>query len=107
MGNFISNFRPTKVRDIFRKFQNDWNLKASKKKWQFLYDIPRTMFELVGVRVFSDCHLNWYSHLGNVLVAYYTSMCIYTLYYYYKKGDFLFGTQCLVGTGILISVRIS
>lgn len=71
---------PQKVIDskisLFKRFQiavESWRKKPSKQKFQMLYNIPKTMFELVGVRVFSDMHLNWYSNLGHVMIFYYVS----------------------------------
>lgn len=64
------------------------------------------MFELVGVRVFSDLKINWYSQLGNLLVLYYGSMTSYTLYYYHCKDQLIYGIRCLCGVGILISVEM-
>lgn len=101
------------VHDIDSKFNfrkrfhiilETWRLKPSKEKFQMLYNVPKTMFEWVGVRVFSDMHLNWYSNLGNVMVFYYVSMVTHTLYYWGKKNQFVFGTRCLCGMGIMISV---
>lgn len=92
------------IRERFRLFQRNWLLKTPKEKWQFLYNIPGTMFEMVGVRVFSDLKLNLYSQLGNLLVAYYGSLSIYTLYYYYNKNNLVNGLRCLCGFGIFISV---
>lgn len=93
------------IKEQFEILSEWWKAKTSRQKWRSLYSIPETMMRLVGVRVFSDCQLNWYSHLGNVLVLYYTSMVLHTLYYYNKKDQFFFGTRCLCGTGILISVN--
>lgn len=92
------------IRERFRSFKRDWLLKTPKEKWQFLYNIPKIMFETVGVRVFSDLKLNLYSQLGNLLVAYYGSLSIYTLYYYYDKNQLVHGLRCLCGYGIFISV---
>lgn len=63
------------------------------------------MFEMVGVRVYGDCNLNWYSHLGNFMIAYYISMVTHTIYYWGMKGQFFFGLRCLCGMGIMISVN--
>lgn len=93
--------------NLFRRFYiilENWRMKSSKQKFQLLYNIPKTMFECVGVRVFSDMHLNWYSNLGHVMVFYYVSMTIHTLYYWGNKNQFIFGTRCLCGMGIMISV---
>lgn len=88
-----------------RNFLENWQQKPSKEKFQILYNIPKTMFELVGVRVFSDLKLNYYSHLGNVMIFYYVSMVTHTIYYWSKRDKFIFGTRCLCGMGIMISVK--
>lgn len=81
-----------------------WYRKTPKQKFLMFYIIPQTMFEYVGVRVFSDLDVNWYSYMGNIILFYYLSMSAHTLYYWSKKGQFVYGTRCLCGMGIMISV---
>lgn len=100
-GSGCFNLR-AKIRTISEK----WHLKTSKEKFLMLYGIPKWMFEVVGVRVYGDCHLNLYSQFGNVLVVYYLSMVSYTIYYWTCKGQFVYGLRCLCGMGIMISVSI-
>lgn len=88
-----------------RQFLERWDSMTSKQKFLTLYNIPKTMFEMVGVRVYGDCNLNWYSHLGNFMIAYYISMVTHTIYYWGMKGQFFFGLRCLCGMGIMISVN--
>lgn len=90
-----------KIRILVEK----WRSKTSKQKFLVLYWIPRKMFEIVGVRVYGDCRLNLFSHFGNVLVAYYLSMVSYTIYYWTRKGQVVFGLRCLCGMGIMVSVN--
>lgn len=92
------------LRARIRTFVEQWHLKTPKEKFLLLYSIPKTMFEIVGVRVFGDCDLNIFSHFGNVLVGYYVSMVSYTIYYWSCRGQFVFGLRCLCGMGIMISV---
>lgn len=88
----------------FRILLERWDSLPSRKKFLTLYNIPKTMFEMVGVRVYGDCNLNWYSNLGNFMIVYYVSMVAHTIYYFGRKGQLLFGTRCLCGMGIMISV---
>lgn len=92
-----------KLRERIRNLSKKWRLKTSKEKFSILYSIPKWMFEVVGVRVYGDCQLNLFSHFGNTMVAYYVSMVSYTIYYWSCKGQFLYGTRCLCGMGIMIS----
>lgn len=92
------------LRAKIRTLSESWRLKTSKEKFLLLYGIPKKMFEIVGVRVYGDCHLNWYSQFGNVLVGYYVSMVTYTIYYWTCKGRFVYGLRCLGGIGFMISV---
>lgn len=87
-----------------RIFIENWHWKSPKQKFQILYNIPKIMFEWIGVRVLSDSHINYYSHFGNLLVFYYVSMTIHTLYYWNQKDQLLFGTRCLCGMGIMMAV---
>lgn len=93
------------LRAKVHNLRENWHWKAPKEKFQMLYNIPKTMFEWVGVRVFGDSQLDYYSHLGNVMVVYYVSMTLHTLYYWGKKDQFIYGTRCLCGMGIMISVN--
>lgn len=87
-----------------RQFVDEWQIKASKEKFLILYNLPKSMFQMVGVRVFGDCKLDWYCHLGNCMIAYYVSMVLHTLYYFGTKGQFMMGMRCLCGMGIMVSV---
>lgn len=63
------------------------------------YNIPKTMFEWVGVRVFGNLQVNWWSY-----IIYHLTMITHTIYYWTKKGDFVYGTRCFCGMGIMILV---
>lgn len=58
------------LRQRIQLILEDWRMKPSKQKFQMLYNVPKKMFELVGVRVYSDMQCNWYSNLGHVMVGY-------------------------------------
>lgn len=88
-----------KLRNFLEKI---WYIKTPKQKFLMFYIIPQTMFEWFGVR--SDLNVNWYSYMGNTVLFYYLSMTAYTLYYWSRKGQFVYGTRCLCGMGIMISV---
>lgn len=92
------------LKEQIRLFRLNWSSKTPKEKWLFLYNLPKVMFEIVGVKVFTTNEVNWYSQLGNCLIIYYISMCSYTLYYYHCKHELVYGIRCLCGMGILISV---
>lgn len=100
-----SYFEMATLREKFQAILLQWRLKSSKEKFQFLYNIPKTMFEMVGVRVFSDMKITLYSQLGNLMIFYYVSMTIHTIYYWTKKNRFIFSLRCLCGMGIMISVN--
>lgn len=105
MGNFFSYLSISKLEQKFHEYQHQWHSMASKQKWKFLYNIPKKILESIGVRVLSDCKLNWYSSFVFILVYYYVFMCAYTLYYFHMKGQLFFGARCLLGVGITTSVR--
>lgn len=92
------------LRVKIRNLSERWHSKEPKEKFRYLYGIPKWMFEVVGVRVYGDCHVNLFSHFGNILVVYYVSMVSYTIYYWYCKGQVLYGLRCLCGMGIMVSV---
>lgn len=65
------------LRQRIQHILEDWRMKPSKQKFQMLYNVPKKMFESVGVRVYSDMHCNWYSNLGHVMVGYVFSLQIF------------------------------
>lgn len=88
----------------FRHFIEEWQIKSPKEQFIMLYNIPKTLVELVGVRVFGNCHVNWYSYYPNCIAAYYVLMVTHTFYYFGVRGQFMTGTRCLCGVGIVVSV---
>lgn len=98
-------FGANKISNPFRTLRLKWAQKSSTEKWRFLYNIPKTLLNMLGVRAFDDMKVNWWSHMGNFTIAYIWLMTIYTLIYHYREKRFLVGCRCLCGLGIVVSVN--
>lgn len=89
---------------VLNNFKEEWHLKTPKQKWLFIYYIPAKMCEVLGIRVFTDSKINWFSYFPLVVAMIHFPSVLYTLWIYHKRGEILIGMQCLCTTGIMISV---
>lgn len=89
----------------FERFKVEWNKKSPKQKWRAIYDFGGRLSETsVGIRVFSDMKVYWFSYLGGTVSFFHVVFIINTLWVYYKKDDLLRGMQSTCTMGMLITV---
>lgn len=103
-GKIISKFN---LLARVRQFIDGWKFKTPKEKFFILYSIPKTLIETVGIRLLGDCRVYWYSYIAYGIIVYYLLLVSHTLYYFGSKGQFMTGTRCICGMGILVSVILS
>lgn len=93
--------------DLLKKFQinrKKWLSKTPKEKFNVLYEIGNKMCRLVGIRIFSDMKVYWYTASDGIMYAIYFLLVIYTIVYYTKIDEFLRGLQSTVVIGIVVTV---
>lgn len=89
----------------WRKFHEDWRMKTPKQKWFFIYGIGAKICDSMGVRVYSDMKNYWYSYFNGFIGIIYLGTLLYTLWFYFVKGEFARGLQCTCTIGIVFSVK--
>lgn len=90
---------------VFNEFEEEWRKKTPGQKWQTLYSFcDKVAKNIVGIRVFSDMKVNWFSYSGGACSFLYFIFVFYTLWKSHDRGDLLIGMQCTCTTGMLIVV---
>lgn len=89
----------------WKKYKKEWQLKTPKQKWLLIYSIGAKMSDLIGVTTFGDVRNYWYSYFPGFVGLIYFSTVIYTLGFYFTKGEFARGMQCTCTIGVVFSVH--
>lgn len=92
----------------FREVEERWQMKTAKERWISIYNFGGKMTEtLVGVRIFSDMKVYWFSYSGGTLMMIHFASMFNTLWVSHKRNDLLTGLQCTGTLGMCISVSVS
>lgn len=82
-----------------------WQNKNPEQKWDFIIEIGNVPGELIGVRVFSDMKLCWYTGVTAAMIATYFLLNIYTIQYYVRRGEIVRSVEGLCVVGVVVGVR--
>lgn len=93
-----------KLKSKFRRTREWWQIKSPSEKWDFICNIGKVSGNLIGVHVFSDLKIYWYSGSCAVMIAMFFTLVFYTLQYYLLRGEFVRGMECTYLTGVVIGV---
>lgn len=112
--NIIDEFiQPTKTVTMLTwlrlKYQNVRNqlfAETPKQKFKLIYFIGNMISKSVGVHVYSDLKVNWYTGICGFLGFIYLLLCIYTFQNYFHQNNLVRAFQCTCLTGITIIVRV-
>lgn len=99
------SFRIWKYILPFRRIHEWWSNKSPAEKWESIIGIAKTFGNLVGVRVFSDLRLYWYSASPGVCIGIFYLLNLYTIQYYLRRGSFVRGMECTYLIGAVVGVR--
>lgn len=90
-----------------RKYNSNkqiWVNKKPNEKWEVLRKVGDCLLSFVGVRVLSDCKINWNSYVPLFIMIQYLSLITYTIFYYGKRDRVFEGLPCLCLSGTVIAV---
>lgn len=99
-------FNKLKLVTQFKRFRKEWTEKSPKQKLQVVFNFGAKMFELCGVRVYTDMKVHWYSYLGALASVIYVILVSYTIWFFFKQGEYFKGLECTYTVGIVASVCI-
>lgn len=90
-----------------RKRKENFLRKTPKEKWEIVFNVGSKMFRLLGIEVFLGIKNRWYSYIGAILIFDYIFLISYTLWYYFRKNEYLKGLECTytAGTVALVGIR--
>lgn len=83
-----------------------WQVKTPKQRWEFLINFGRVLCEMIGVRIYSDMKIFWYTGTSAVLITIHFTLTVYTVQYYFRRREFVRGMECtcFIGMGALVSL---
>lgn len=83
----------------YQELKESYQKKSPKQKWETIYNIGSVLCSLIGIRVYSDMKNRWYSYGCIVMIFEYLFLVFYTMWYYFKQGEFLKGIECTYTAG--------
>lgn len=101
MARFI---KPLQLPQNVKQWIEEFHSKTPKQKWEMVFNIDSLICGLVGLRVFRDMQNKWYSYFGAAMSFGYTFLVIYTLWFYFHRGEYLKGMECTYTAGTVTVV---
>lgn len=89
-----------------RRFRKEWLIKTPQQKWLLIYDAAAMMSKLIGITVYGDMKIYWYSFFLGFVGAIHYSTVFYTRTNYFVKGEYAKSMQCTWTIGIVVSVSL-
>lgn len=94
-----------KLKFNFQRIHEWWQVKSPAEKWDLIYNIGKVAGDLIGVHLFRDVRIFWYSGSCALMIATFFILVLYTVQYYLLRGDYIRGMECTYLTGVVIGVR--
>lgn len=88
----------------FLAIYNEWPTLTPKRKLLILFNLGKYSCLAVGVRLYLDAKIKWYSYFLVVVIGVYYSLAMYTMVYHAMDGHILEGLKCFSISGLYISV---
>lgn len=99
----VHQFETLKSR--FHRIRDWWKNKTPAEKWDSIMQIGIVPGHLIGVHLFCDLIINWYSASCGVMIAMFFTLNFYTIQYYLRQGAFVRGMECTYLLGVVVGVR--
>lgn len=97
----------TALKEKTKKFVEEWRGKLPKEKWQFIHDIGSTMCEAIGIRVYTNMKNDWHSYSFAAFLSVYFALVSYTIWFYFKQGEYISGLECTYSAGMVTLVSFN
>lgn len=92
------------IQEKYKSIKKKWLNKTPKEKWSFCHKIGDFSLRVVGVHVFSDNKIYFWSYSSTVIVITYVILSTYTIIVSYMENDFKECFKCLCVSGVMASV---
>lgn len=93
------------LRSKIQRTQEWWQIKSPAEKWDFIYKIGKVLSHSVGIRVYSDMKVYWYSLSCGLMITIFFTLDLYTIQYYIRRNAFVRGMECTYVLGVVVGVR--
>lgn len=81
-----------------------WRTGSPEQKWKIVYLVGAKASEVIGVTVYGDLVIHWYSYMPGLFGFIHLTSIFYTLLHYSLEGNYSRGLECTCSIGIVISV---
>lgn len=92
------------IRSKFHCVRKTWQLKTPHQKWQTIFNTGRVACDAVGVRMYSDNKIVWYTSFGAIIISTCVALILYTIPFYCLRNEFIRSIECSCPLGIIIPV---
>lgn len=81
-----------------------WHLRTPKQKWLLIYTVAAEASEIIGVTVYGDLKIHWYTYVPGLFCLLHLTMILTTLSKYSMEGNYARGLECTCSSGMMIAV---
>lgn len=95
-------FRKLKLK--YQRIRIQWQVKSPAEKWDCIINLGKIFGDWIGVRMFGDMKIVWYSALPGICGVIFFLLVLYTLQYDLRRGAFVKAMECTYVVGIVVEV---
>lgn len=88
----------------YQSIKQKWTKKTPKEKWQFFYNIGDYFLHLIGVNLYNDNVVYWFSYLSYAVVVCYGMLAMYTVYFCINENNPMECIKCFCVGALMLSV---
>lgn len=88
----------------FQRFLREWHMRTPKQKWLIVYLVGAKTSEAIGITVYGDMQIYWYTYMPGLMGSMHIFLTIYTMWFNFKDGYYKKGMECTCSIGFAISV---
>lgn len=92
------------LKSKFNRILNWWKHKTPAQKWDSILLLGIIPGHLIGVHLFCDLLINWYSASCALMIAMFFTLNFYTIQYYMRRGAFVRGMESTYLVGVVVGV---
>lgn len=92
------------LKSKFDRILDWWKDKTPIQKWNSIMQIGIAPGHLIGVHLFCDLLINWYSASCGLMIAMFFTLNFYTIQFYLRRSEIVRGMECTYLVGVVVGV---
>lgn len=92
-------------REKYKSLKRRWFSKTPKEKYFFCHKIGDFTLRLVGINLFGNNEIYFWTYSSGVLLAIYTVLAVYTIVISNIESHFKECLECLCISGVMVAVQ--